>query len=107
MPTHIYNKLVRDKIPRIIEANGQTASIRTLSKDEYLQALKVKLMEEVQEFNDSEALEELADVLEVVRALAKHLGSDSEKLDKLQAAKRAERGGFEKRLFLEQVTSNS
>ena len=107
MPTHIYNKLIRDKMPEIIEANGQTALIQTLSKDEYLQALKMKLMEEVQEFDKSEALEELADVLEVVHALAKHLGSDSTNLDKLQAAKRAKRGGFGKRLFLEQVESNS
>jgi predicted house-cleaning noncanonical NTP pyrophosphatase (MazG superfamily) len=65
-----------------------------------------KLIEEVQEFNESETAEELADILEVVHALAKQINTDLSELEKLQKSKHQERGGFEKRLFLEQVTSS-
>ena len=105
MKTTIYNKLIRDKIPDIIQTNNQQASVRTLSKSDYFIALKKKLVEEVEEFCESEELEELADILEVIYALADYANSDPASLEQLRLKKRAKRGGFEKRIFLEAVTS--
>ena len=65
-----YNKLVRDRIPEIIKANGQTACFSVLDKTQLQAALKKKLCEEVGEYLDSADLEELADILEVIDALA-------------------------------------
>ena len=73
MPT--YNKLVRDKIPQIIEQTGKEFHTRTLNEEEYIVELKKKLNEEISEYqnsrNNEEAMEELADVLEVIHSLAK------------------------------------
>ena len=65
----IYNKLVRDNIPAIIKASGKSCTTRTLSQNELLKALKEKLNEECQEFDECENLEELADICEVLMAL--------------------------------------
>ncbi|MDV7992001.1 nucleoside triphosphate pyrophosphohydrolase [Rhodococcus sp. IEGM 1374] len=97
-------KLVRDLIPSIIEASGRVPRYRTLDHDEYEKALIVKLFEEAREFHDATPEgrpEELADVLEVVRALAAHLNLTDADLDTVAADKRAERGGFEQRIWLE------
>nr|WP_314144380.1 nucleoside triphosphate pyrophosphohydrolase [uncultured Rhodococcus sp.] len=97
-------KLVRDLIPSIIEASGRVPKYRTLESEGYGNALIDKLFEEAQEFRDStpeNRPEELADVLEVVRALAAHLGLTDAVLDGLAADKRAERGGFAQRIWLE------
>lgn len=63
-----YNKLVRDRIPEIIQAKGDVCVVRTLDDDEYRMRLKMKLMEEVMEYQESGSLEELADIYEVIRA---------------------------------------
>ncbi|OZF45387.1 nucleoside triphosphate pyrophosphohydrolase [Rhodococcus sp. 14-1411-2a] len=97
-------KLVRDLIPSIIEASGRVPKYRTLEAEDYGNALINKLFEEAHEFRDATPKnrpEELADVLEVVRALAAHLGLSDEALDNLAVDKRAERGGFEQRIWLE------
>lgn len=74
MSVPVYNKLVRDHVPAAIAANGKSFRTRRLSEAEYAQALKTKLREEADEYararDDSEALEELADMLEVIRALS-------------------------------------
>ncbi|MDI9927419.1 nucleoside triphosphate pyrophosphohydrolase [Rhodococcus sp. IEGM 1341] len=96
-------KLVRDLIPSIIEASGRVPKYRTLDHGEYGKALIDKLFEEAREFHDDTPEDwpgELADVLEVVRALAAHLGLTEEDLDNLVADKRVERGGFEQRFWL-------
>jgi len=98
--TKIHNKLVRDLIPEIIKANGQTAVIRTLDDQEYLTELVKKLHEECAEFTADLSLEELADVQEVVLALAEALASRQE-LERVRAAKAARRGAFKDKLFLE------
>ncbi len=98
--TKTFNKLVRDKIPEIIKSHGKTPTTRILSEKEYFIALKEKLEEETNEFQESESLEELADVLEVVFALASHLGSDQRKLEEIRLKKQLERGAFEERTFL-------
>ena len=99
----VLNKLVRDRIPEIIAGIGQTCKTRTLSQEEYLAALKDKLREEVAEYEESGALEELADILEVVRALAEADGHTAEELERVRAAKAEARGGFRMGLFLESV----
>jgi predicted house-cleaning noncanonical NTP pyrophosphatase (MazG superfamily) len=92
-------KLVRDGIPEIIRASGGRPVIRTVGADEYRELLRAKLSEEVQEFLDSDAdPEELADILEVVLALAEDIGISWGELDKIRAAKAEERGGFARRI---------
>lgn len=93
-------KLVRDKIPQIIEASGETPISRILEQDEYLTCLEEKLDEEVREFHESKEPEELADILEVVYALAAARGCSREQLLSIYEAKNAARGGFENRIYL-------
>ena len=95
-----YNKLVRDKIPAIIKAQGEVPNIRILDQEEYADCLAQKLNEEVEEFHREQNLEELADILEVVFALAESLGSSSGELLEIREKKREERGGFRNKVFL-------
>jgi predicted house-cleaning noncanonical NTP pyrophosphatase (MazG superfamily) len=92
-------KLVRDKIPQIIRSKGQVPIVYVASADEYRTSLKAKLREEVQEFLDSDDPEELADILEVLYALAQDRGTDRQQLEKLRAIKAEERGGFVERII--------
>ena len=105
MATQVFSKLVRDRIPEIITADGRTPITRVLRDAEYVQALKNKLNEEVAEFQDSNTVEELADILEVVYALAQAYGSDHVKLEVTRREKAAKRGRFVKQVFLERVES--
>ncbi len=102
MPT--YNKLVRDRIPHIIMSQGKECRTRILDLEEYKQELRTKLREETEEYfaadKDQDALEELADMLEVIRALAEVHGANVAELDKLWADKAEARGGFQERVFL-------
>ena len=95
-----YNKLVRDKIPQIIASQGEKANIRILEEAEYAICLADKLNEEVAEFHAGQNLEELADILEVVYALAEHLGHSPEELEAVYREKHDKRGGFRDRIFL-------
>lgn len=96
----VYNKLVRDKIPDIIRQQGQNPVLRILDDEEYTQCLEQKLDEEVAEFRRDRNAEELADILEVVFALADDLGVSREELMQVWEKKHAERGGFADRVFL-------
>lgn len=96
----IYNKLVRDKIPEIIAANGQDAEYRILSDEEYRHYLEAKLDEEVGEYHRDKTPEELADILEVVYALAATGGCSRQQLMDIYQNKHEARGGFEKCIFL-------
>jgi predicted house-cleaning noncanonical NTP pyrophosphatase (MazG superfamily) len=93
-------KLVRDKIPQIIRSKGQEPVIYIADSDEYCIRLRDKLQEEVQEYlvSDNDR-EELADILEVLYALARQAGTDQEQLEKLRAAKAEKRGGFADRII--------
>ena len=93
-------KLVRDKIPEIIEANGKVPKIRILEQQEYCRCLEEKLNEEVAEFHADKNLEELADILEVVIALTESVGASTEELMEVYHRKHQERGGFADRAFL-------
>ena len=99
----VYNKLVRDKIPEIIEASGKKAEIRIAGDMEYKDLLGKKLLEEVNEFLESKDPEELADIIEVVRALGKTHEMNLEELIRFAEEKKAKRGGFGKRIVLIEV----
>lgn len=98
-----YYKLIRDKIPEIIQADGKTCITRILSDEEYVDALEKKLNEEVAEYQTDKNLEELADILEVLQAICIARGYTLEELETVRAKKSKERGGFEKKIFLERV----
>lgn len=95
-----YRKLVRDKIPQIIEAQGEKPVIRILNDREYICCLEKKLDEEVAEFHSDKNAEELADILEVVYALAENMGCSRQKLMEIYQRKHEARGGFAERIFL-------
>lgn len=102
MKTH---KLVRDKIPDIIRADGRKPIVSVVSGRSLADALNNKLVEEHQEFlaaaDDRKKLEELADLLEVIFGLANQIGASKEELFKACDEKRSVRGGFMQGLFLE------
>jgi predicted house-cleaning noncanonical NTP pyrophosphatase (MazG superfamily) len=99
----VYNKLVRDKIPKIIEASGKTCTVDTLTDEKYIAMLDAKLNEELAEYQESKSLEELADLLEVMGAVVKARGYTWDELTKVRKKKYEERGGFEKRILLKEV----
>lgn len=83
-----YNKLVRDKIPEIIKADGRECDTAIILGDEKYKLLEAKLQEEVNEFLEDMNLEELADVMEVLFGLADSLGYSEEELLKARVKKR-------------------
>ena len=96
-----YNKLVRDKIPEIIEKEGKSFLFRKLWFDkEYEIALKEKLLEECNEYFDSENVEELIDIVEVILALIKIKGINLDEFDRLRIDKNIEKGSFDNQIFL-------
>lgn len=104
MPTKAYHKLVRDRIPEIIESDGKTCVCETLSDEDYLSLLDQKLDEELAEYQESKSLEELADLLEVIQAVVKARGWTLEELEHVRANKAAKRGGFDKKILLKEVS---
>ncbi|KFM16662.1 phosphoribosyl-ATP pyrophosphohydrolase protein [Marine Group I thaumarchaeote SCGC RSA3] len=95
-----YNKAIRDKIPEIIEKDGHKCDVRTLSDDEFLLKLEEKLLEELQEYQESKSIEELADILEVIYRISELKGSSKQNLEEIRVKKAENRGKFEKNLFL-------
>ena len=91
---------MRDKIPAIIEAGGERPVTRILNDEEYLRCLEQKLDEETAEYHEGKNLEELADILEVVYALAEAGGHSREELLSVYEKKHEARGGFADRVFL-------
>ncbi|PFR28568.1 phosphoribosyl-ATP pyrophosphohydrolase [Bacillus cereus] len=105
MPT--YNKLVRDRIPEIIENNGKTFTTRILDEKEYIEEVCKKTQEELTEYLEAEnkehKVEELADLLELVNALAQYEDVTLEDIEKVRKQKAEKRGGFKERIFLVEV----
>ena len=101
--TKQYHKLVRDRIPEIIEASGKTCVTEILSDGDYLTMLDAKLDEELAEYHRDQNLEELADLMEVVYAAALARGYTLEQLEQVRAEKARERGGFRKKILLRTV----
>lgn len=103
----MYRKLVRDRIPEIIEANGDIPVTLVLNGEDYKAMLYVKLEEELLELvqaSQKDKLAEMADIIEVIKALAQAEGYSGKQLREAVAEKREKRGGFEKRIWLESTT---
>lgn len=98
-----YNKLVRDNIPKIIKEAGKKCDTHTASDEEYTNMLEEKLKEELNEYMESKNLEELADIMEVIIALAKNSGYSEDELIHIRNDKYNARGGFDKKIILENV----
>ena len=98
-----YNKLVRDRIPEIIKSTGKRCTTEILSAEDYLRMIDAKLDEELAEYHKDQNIEELADLLEVIRAAVIARGYTIEDLERVRAEKAAKRGGFEKRILLKEV----
>lgn len=99
----IYNKLVRDRIPDIIAADGKKANTRLLKDREYRKELIKKLKEEVEEFEASRSIEELADIKELLIAIRESMKIHAGTLEDVRRKKAAERGRFKKKIFLMSV----
>lgn len=103
----VYNKLVRDRIPEIIIGNGGAPFTRILDDKEYKEELEKKLNEEYQEVlgatETNDRIEELADMLEIIDALANVEGKTLDDVIEVQKQKRLKRGGFSKKIYLEKV----
>lgn len=103
----IYNKLIRDKIPEIIEKSGGIFKIHKLNKTEFKKELAKKILEEGKELCEAKSKadisNELSDLLELIQTIARQYKISPEKLEGSRIEKYRKRGGFEKRLFLEYV----
>ena len=100
MKVKTYNKLVRDLIPDIIDKSGNQCRTRILSDEEYISMLDKKLDEELAEYHSDQNIEELADLLELIRAATLARGYTLDELETVRAEKQRTRGGFEKKIFL-------
>ena len=99
----IYEKLVRDKIPEIIEGSGKQCEIEILSDEKYLEMIDKKFDEELAEYHKYKNIEELADLLEVIYAATKARGYSIEDLEKVRVEKAEKCGGFYKKILLKKV----
>ena len=99
----IYNKLVRDKIPQIIEADGKKFKTRILDDKEHFQELVKKLKEEIAEFEAEPSVEELADLKELIIAIREAMGIHAGHLEDVRRQKAAANGSFRNKIFLESI----
>jgi len=102
----IYNKLVRDNIPDIIEKNNEICKTRILTDEEYLIELNKKIQEELKEYLESGEIEELADLEEVLRAILDVKNCSYEQFEQIRKRKVEKRGAFKEKIFLESVKDN-
>ena len=98
-----YHKLVRDRIPDIIESSGNICVTEILSDDDYLHMVGIKLDEELAEYHKDQTVEELADLIEVIYAAAQARGYSTSQLDEIRAEKAASRGRFDNKILLKEV----
>lgn len=99
----VHNKLVRDRIPEIIENAGKTPVTHILSDEEYISELDKKLNEECAEYQADKSIEELADMLEVMYAIVQARGWSVSELESVRKEKAEKRGRFKDKIFLEYV----
>ena len=98
-----YDKLVRDNIPQVLDDKGIKSVIHTADANEYGARLIAKLREEVEEFSIEVNEEEMADIMEVLNAIMLEKGFSKEGIEEIRKRKLSERGGFTKRIILEQT----
>jgi len=99
----VYNKLIRDKIPEIIEQSGKQAIIEKVTGEEYMKLLNEKLCEELKEFMESQSVEELADLVEVVYAILDYKNVSIKDFETIRQQKATKRGTFKEKLLLKEV----
>ena len=99
-----YDKLIRDKIPEIIEQSGKKCIIEVMDNDTYIEYLDQKLNEELAEYQQDKSIEELADLLEVMYAVVAARGYSVAELERIRLEKAEKRGAFEKKLLLKSVS---
>ena len=99
-----YDKLIRDKIPEIIEQSGKKCIVEVMDNDTYIEYLEQKLNEELAEYQQDKSIEELADLLEVIYAVVAARGYSVEELERIRLEKAEKRGAFEKKLLLKSVS---
>lgn len=99
-----YHKLVRDRIPEIINQDtGVMPKIHIADDEEFFEKLKAKLVEEVGEFVENPSIEELADVLEVIDAFYQYEKYDRDEVYRAKENKAFKRGAFLKRIILDEA----
>ena len=98
-----YNKLVRDKIPEIIMKTGKNVIFEKLEGEDYKKHLDNKLGEELQEYIDSDSIDELADLVEVIYAILKYKGTEITDFERIREKKAEERGALDERILLKEV----
>ena len=98
-----YDKLVRDKIPKIIRENGKKCKTRTMKIEEVEHYFRAKIQEELDELFENPCSEEMADVMEAVDCLRRRLDITIEDVIDVKCNKRSERGGFERGIILLEV----
>lgn len=103
MNAQIYNKLVRDKIPQIIEQSGKKAVVEKVTDEAYIKLLNEKLGEELKEFMESQSVEELADLVEVIYAILEYKKIGIEDFEAIRQNKNNNRGAFKEKLLLKEV----
>ena len=99
----LYDKLIRDKIPEIIENAGKEYEIHRADEQEYIEKLLLKVEEELAEFKEDPSIAEMADLFEVLDAVIGYYNFYKEEIKDYQEKKRKERGSFKKQLILEKV----
>lgn len=97
----IYNKLVRDNIPQIMVQNGAEPVTRILNDEEYFQELNKKLTEEVAEYLESYEIVEIADIIEVLRAILELKGISYDDFEDIRKEKVRTKGAFKNKIYLE------
>ena len=102
----IYNKLVRDKIPYIIEDDNRKAVTRILNSKDYKKELNKKLQEEVNEYFRDDNVEELADIVEVIYGILDEKQVSIAEFESIRKKKVEKRGAFKNKIFLEKVLEN-
>lgn len=107
MSRKIYKKLIRDKIPEIIKKDNAVPKVSVLNNEQFKIALKEKMVEEAKELLEAEAseeiLNELSDIFQLLESIALENNLTVAQVEKKKEKKKLERGGFEKKLFLEYV----
>ena len=95
-----HNKAIRDRIPEIIRDSGHFCNVKEMPDAEFLEELDKKLDEELLEYKENRSVEELVDIVEVIRRISELRGTSLENFEKIRSEKVKERGAFEKNLFL-------
>lgn len=102
------NKLVRDKVPSLVTKDGGSYSLKLLSPLEHQHEITKKLFEELEEYSvadcKEQALEELVDMVELIYAAVKLHDLSTSEFEALRAAKRSAKGGFEKGIYLNEIS---